>query len=84
MGGPGSTTAKLSSAPPATLRPRTVAEAGVGPAPVGADLVMTFEPVDLPSFRSLMRAAKCGLVKLVGRRELLDTFIRLFTVPQTA
>jgi hypothetical protein len=51
---------------------------------IQARLVMTFELTDLASYRSLMQAAKCGLVKLVGRRELLDTFIRVFSNPQTA
>jgi DNA-binding HxlR family transcriptional regulator len=53
-------------------------DAGVGPGPGDPDLVITFRPDDLPSFRALMQAAKCGLVDLTGRRELLDTFIELF------
>jgi DNA-binding HxlR family transcriptional regulator len=55
-------------------------DAGVGPGPGDPDLVITFRPEDdgLPSFRALMQAAKCGLVQLQGRRELLDTFIKLF------
>ncbi|GLW11481.1 hypothetical protein Misp01_66090 [Microtetraspora sp. NBRC 13810] len=36
------------------------------------------------SYRELIQAAKCGLVELSGRRELLDTFLRLFAVPQPA
>ncbi|MEU3183561.1 helix-turn-helix domain-containing protein [Streptomyces sp. NPDC006923] len=61
-------------------------EAGVGPAPVDPDLVITFEPEpdDLPSYRSLIRAIKCGLVKVEGRRTLLDTFLRVFAPPQDA
>jgi DNA-binding HxlR family transcriptional regulator len=53
-------------------------DAGIGPAPGGADLVITFRPDHLASFRALMQAAKCGLVEVSGRRELLDTFIKLF------
>ncbi|MEV6848479.1 helix-turn-helix domain-containing protein [Actinoplanes sp. NPDC051411] len=53
-------------------------DAGVGPGPGDPDLVITFRPDNLPSFRALMQAARCGLVDLTGRRELLDTFIRLF------
>ncbi|MEV6864820.1 helix-turn-helix domain-containing protein [Streptosporangium subroseum] len=59
-------------------------EAGVGPAPVEPDLVMTFTPEDLPSFQALMRAAECGLVELAGKRKLFDTFTRLFAIPQAA
>ncbi|AWS43058.1 helix-turn-helix domain-containing protein [Streptosporangium sp. 'caverna'] len=57
-------------------------EAGVGPAPAEPDLVITFQPDELPSYRELMQAAKCGLVELSGRRELLDTFLRVFAIPQ--
>ncbi|MGW1210696.1 winged helix-turn-helix transcriptional regulator [Streptomyces sp. NPDC002499] len=59
-------------------------EAGSGPPPVRPDLVITFEPDDLPSFVALMQAAKCGLVELDGSRELLDTFIRVFPSAQPA
>lgn len=59
-------------------------EAGVGPAADKPDLVITFEPDDLPSYRALMQAAKCGLVELDGRRTLLDTFMRVFALPQPA
>ena len=61
-------------------------EAGVGPAPGGPDLVITFRPDDddLPSYRALIQAAKCGLVELDGRRELLGTFLDVFTLPQPA
>jgi DNA-binding HxlR family transcriptional regulator len=56
---------------------------GVGPAPVQPDLVITIPLTDeLPSYRALMRAAKCGLVELDGRRKLFDTFLQLFTIPQ--
>jgi DNA-binding HxlR family transcriptional regulator len=55
-------------------------DAGIGPAPGEPDLVITFKPEHLPSFRALMRAAKCGLVELSGRHELLGTFIDLFAV----
>jgi DNA-binding HxlR family transcriptional regulator len=57
-------------------------ETGVGPAPFKPDLVMTFTPEDLPSFRALLQAARCGLVELTGRRELLGTFTRVFTTGQ--
>lgn len=57
-------------------------DAGVGPAPGEPDLVMTFTPEDLPAFQALMQAARCGLVELSGRRNLLDTFIRVFTISQ--
>lgn len=53
-------------------------DAGAGPGPGDPDLVIAFRPDNLPSFRALMQAAKCGLVELTGRRELLDTFIKLF------
>lgn len=60
-------------------------EAGVGPAPVEPGLVITIPLADeLPSYRALMQAAKCGLVELDGRRELFDTFLRVFTLPQAA
>ncbi|WP_436534164.1 winged helix-turn-helix transcriptional regulator [Actinoplanes sp. HUAS TT8] len=54
---------------------------GVGPHPAGADLVITFQPEDLPSYRALLQAAKCGLVELTGQRELLETFLQLFPSP---
>jgi hypothetical protein len=61
-------------------------DAGVGPAPVGPDLVITVKLADdeLPSYRAIIQAIKCGLVDLSGHRKLLDTFLRLFTVPQAA
>jgi DNA-binding HxlR family transcriptional regulator len=57
-------------------------EAGVGPSPVPPDLVIAFKPEQLPSFQELMLAANCGLVELTGRRELLETFIRVFAARQ--
>jgi len=56
---------------------------GPGPAPGDADLVITV-PLDgeIPAYRYLMQAMKCGLVELAGRRDLLDTFTRVFTPPQ--
>lgn len=51
---------------------------GIGPAPADPDLVITFQPEDLPSYPALMQAARCGLVTLEGPRELLDTFLRVF------
>src|SRR5215813_501744 len=60
-----------------------ILETGDGPAPVKPDLVMTFSPEELPTYRVLIQAARCGLVKLEGRRKLLDTFLRVF-VPQPA
>ncbi|MFE4171499.1 winged helix-turn-helix transcriptional regulator [Streptomyces sp. NPDC056909] len=61
-------------------------EAGVGPAPDKPGLVIAFEPNDhdLPSYRALVQAARCGLVELDGPRALLDTFLRVFTLPQPA
>jgi DNA-binding HxlR family transcriptional regulator len=55
-----------------------ILETGDGPAPGKPDLVMTFTPEELPTYRVLIQAAKCGLVKLEGRRKLLDTFLRVF------
>ena len=55
-------------------------DAGPGPAPGGADLVITVPVIeDLPSYRNLMQAIKCGLAEVSGRRKLLDTFVRVFT-----
>jgi len=56
-------------------------EAEVGPALGKPDLVITFQPDGLPSYRSLIQAAKCGLVELDGRRELLGTFTKVFALP---
>ncbi|QUQ68654.1 winged helix-turn-helix transcriptional regulator [Kutzneria sp. CA-103260] len=53
---------------------------GPGPAPGDPDLVVTVDPAgELPSYENLMQAMKCGLVQLAGPRELLDTFLHLFT-----
>ncbi|GLX99403.1 helix-turn-helix domain-containing protein [Herbidospora sp. NBRC 101105] len=57
-------------------------ETGVGPAHRDPDLVIIFQPDELPSYRALVRAAKCGLVTLSGRRELLETFLRVFPMPR--
>ncbi|HEX5403644.1 MAG TPA: hypothetical protein VFX16_15240 [Pseudonocardiaceae bacterium] len=59
-------------------------EARIGSAPVKPGLVITAELAEgeLPSYRALIQAAKCGLVQLSGRRKPLDTFIRLLGVPQ--
>jgi hypothetical protein len=60
-------------------------QAGVGPSPVSPDLIIAFAPDDgLPSLRALIQAAKCGLVTLSGRRNLLNTFVTMFTYPRTA
>lgn len=61
-------------------------ESGIGPAPGEPDLVMTARigADDVPSYRAFVKAAKSGKVDLVGRRELLDTFLRVFTVPKAA
>lgn len=57
-------------------------DAGVGPVPDGPDLAITFQPDGLASYQALIQAAKCGLVELRGRRELLTTFTSVFTPPQ--
>jgi DNA-binding HxlR family transcriptional regulator len=59
-------------------------DAGIGPAPGQPDLVIAFRTDGLPSYRALMQAARCGLVGLEGRRELLSTFLDVFTVSQPA
>jgi DNA-binding HxlR family transcriptional regulator len=59
-------------------------EAEVGPAPAEPDLVITFQPDGLPSYQALIQAAKCGLVDLDGRRELLSTFTHVFARPLPA
>jgi DNA-binding HxlR family transcriptional regulator len=57
--------------------------AGVGPSPVPPGLVITFAPDEgLPSLRALLRAARCGLVTLSGRRNLLGAFVAVFTLPR--
>ncbi len=57
-------------------------DAGVGPA-AEPDLVITVKLAEdeLPSYRAVIQAAKCGLVDLKGRRKLLDTFLHVFTLP---
>ncbi|WP_062437291.1 winged helix-turn-helix transcriptional regulator [Herbidospora daliensis] len=57
---------------------------GVGPAPREPDLVITFGPDGLPSYRALMRAARAGEVVYWGRPESLDTFLRVFTLTEPA
>ncbi|GHH33347.1 winged helix-turn-helix transcriptional regulator [Lentzea cavernae] len=59
---------------------------GVGPAPVPPDLTITatFADDELASYRAIMTLARDGAVELTGRRELLGTFLRLFTVPRAA
>jgi DNA-binding HxlR family transcriptional regulator len=59
---------------------------GLGPAPVAPDLTITatFADDELPSYRAIVAAARDGEVGLTGRRELLDTFLRVFTVPRAA
>ncbi|PWK83645.1 hypothetical protein C8D88_110101 [Lentzea atacamensis] len=58
-------------------------ETGVGPHPDKPDLVITANLADdeLASYRAIVRAAKSGRVDVSGRRKLLDTFLRVFTVP---
>jgi DNA-binding HxlR family transcriptional regulator len=59
-------------------------DAGPGPVAGKADLVLTVPVVDgeLSSYRNLMLAIKCGLAELSGQRKLLDTFTRVFSLPQ--
>jgi DNA-binding HxlR family transcriptional regulator len=59
---------------------------GLGAAPVKPELTITVRLVDddLTSYRGIMSAVRDGLVDLSGRKKLLDTFVRLFTVPQAA
>lgn len=60
-------------------------DAGPGPVPGAPDLVITAELDDeIPSYENIMQAIKCGLVELAGRRKLLDTFVRVFTIPRPA
>ncbi|MFD5828179.1 winged helix-turn-helix transcriptional regulator [Lentzea sp. NPDC060358] len=56
---------------------------GLGPAPGGADLVMTarFAEDEIPAYRSFVRAAREGRVDLEGPPELFETFLRVFTYP---
>lgn len=59
---------------------------GLGAAPVKPDLTITarLEDDELTSYRGIMNAVRDGLVDLSGRKKLLDTFVRVFTVPQAA
>lgn len=59
---------------------------GLGPAPVKPDLTITarLEGDDLTSYRGITNTIRDGLVDLSGRKKLLDTFLRVFTVPQAA
>ncbi|WP_258949264.1 winged helix-turn-helix transcriptional regulator [Lentzea californiensis] len=59
---------------------------GLGPAPVEPDLTITVALADgeLASYRAIISAMRDGLVELKGRRKLLDTFLRVFTVPRGA
>jgi hypothetical protein len=41
-------------------------------------------PDDLPSYRTLIQAANCGLVELAGRRELLDSLTQVFAIQPAA
>ncbi|HEX6454629.1 MAG TPA: helix-turn-helix domain-containing protein [Trebonia sp.] len=56
--------------------------AGTGPSPVSPDLTITYTADTLPSLRALIQAAKCRLVRLSGRDNLLNTFINAFALPQ--
>ncbi|MET8764108.1 helix-turn-helix domain-containing protein [Lentzea sp. NPDC004782] len=59
---------------------------GVGPAPGKPDLTITAHLADdeLASYRAIVRAVRDGRAELAGRRELVDTFLRLFIVLQPA
>ncbi|MFJ8961619.1 winged helix-turn-helix transcriptional regulator [Lentzea sp. NPDC102401] len=59
---------------------------GLGPAPVEPGLVMVPQLADdqLAAYRVIIAAMRDGLVELRGDRELLDTFLRVFTVPLAA
>ncbi|SDO63896.1 winged helix-turn-helix transcriptional regulator [Lentzea jiangxiensis] len=59
---------------------------GLGPAPAEPDLTITatFADDELASYRAIMTAARDGEVELKGRPALLDTFLRVFTVPRVA
>lgn len=56
---------------------------GVGPAATPPDLVITAKLGDdeLSSYRAFVAAARDGRVELSGKRELFDTFLRLFATP---
>ena len=59
---------------------------GLGPAPVKPDLtiIARLEGDDLASYRGITNLIRDGLVDLSGRKKLLDTFLRVFTLPQAA
>ncbi|MDX8029212.1 helix-turn-helix domain-containing protein [Lentzea sp. BCCO 10_0856] len=59
---------------------------GLGAAPVKPDLIITAHvPADAPaSYRGIMTMVRDGLVDLSGRKKLLDTFVRVFTIPRAA
>jgi len=59
---------------------------GLGPAPVEPGLVMVPQLADdqLAAYRVIIAVMRDGLVELRGDRELLDTFLRVFTVPLAA
>jgi DNA-binding HxlR family transcriptional regulator len=59
---------------------------GVGPAPGKPDLTITAKlGDDEPAVsRTIMRAVRGGLVELSGRKKLIDTFLKVFTVAQPA
>ena len=60
--------------------------AGLGPSPAKPDLVITPKLADdeLASYRAIMTAMRDGVVELEGERELLGTFLRVFTIPRPA
>jgi DNA-binding HxlR family transcriptional regulator len=59
---------------------------GLGPAPVEPGLVMVPQLADdqLAAYRVIIAVLRDGLVELRGDRKLLDTFLRVFTVPLAA
>ncbi len=56
----------------------------MGPAPSKPDLVITVTSDEVPTYRTIMRAASLGEVELAGTAQLLDTFVRAFTPSPTA
>jgi DNA-binding HxlR family transcriptional regulator len=59
---------------------------GLGPAPVKADLIMVPQLADdqVAAYRVIIAAMRDGSVELRGDRELLATFLRVFTLPLAA
>jgi hypothetical protein len=59
---------------------------GLGPLAVPPDLtiIATFADDELASYRAIMTQARDGALELKGRRELLATFLRVFTVQKKA